>query len=150
MAIGHRSLTDFSPSWKLLCFTVWSKSEHVLKENSLTGVLFWFLAWTLALRFALLLKKKKAQNVNSFKTLRSWSTVRTSYCYRQTHYSLWLVPSLRKTLKNIMTARWFFLMCGSCRLLVKPSILDCFKEFRMCLDGDTFINGKFFKMAYEA
>ena len=40
-------------------------------------------------------------------------------------------------------------MCGSCRLLVKPSILDCFKEFRM-LVGDTFVNGKLFKMHYEA
>lgn len=62
MAIGHRSLTDFYPPWKLLCFnTVWSKSEHVLKENSLTGVLF-LLSLDFGSKVCAFIKKKKKKH----------------------------------------------------------------------------------------
>lgn len=100
---SFRSLLDtlawLHPARKLLCFTDRSKSEHVLKgNNTVTGVLFWFLIWTLAVRLELK-KKKKIQNVNSSKILCSWSTARTN------HYSLWLVPLLEK-LKNMYFHCW--------------------------------------------
>lgn len=138
----HISLTDFILHESYFALLIKARVSMSWKEIHWQGVLFWFLIWTLAVRLKLFFLKK-VQNVNSSKILCSWSTARTSYCYRQTHYSLWLVPSLEKNIYH-----YCLVLLSHARVMQAAfSLSPCLcRECRIYLNGDIFNKQKLFKM----